>query len=141
VPSELAWQTLLSEPFVLMVPRELADRPWRTLLRTQPFIRYERNSFGGRLVDRFLKKIRVTVNDVIELDELQGIVGLVSRKVGVALIPQSSALVIPDEVSVLSLGEDTFYRDIGLVQRETRAMQSATLQFATCVYAACGVRP
>jgi DNA-binding transcriptional LysR family regulator len=81
------------------------------------------------------------VNDVIELDELQGIVGLVSRKVGVALIPQSSALVIPDEVSVLSLGEDTFYRDIGLVQRETRAVQSATLQFATCVYAACGVRP
>ncbi|MGZ5199118.1 MAG: LysR family transcriptional regulator [Telluria sp.] len=138
VPNELAWQTVLSERFVLMVPRELADRPWRTLLKTQPFIRYERNSFGGRLADRFLKKIRVSVNDVVELDELQGIVGLVSRKVGVALIPQSSALVIPDDVSILSLGDDTFHREIGLVQRETRSVQSATLRFASCVSAAAG---
>jgi DNA-binding transcriptional LysR family regulator len=141
VPGELTWRTLLAERFVLMVPDELAGQPWRTLLRTQPFIRYERSSFGGRLVDRFLKKTRIPVNDVVELDELQGIVGLVSRKVGVALIPQSSALFIPDGVTMLSLEEDTFYREIGLVQREARAAQAATLQFANCVYAATGSAP
>jgi DNA-binding transcriptional LysR family regulator len=135
LPSELAWRTLFAEQFVLMVPRALAERPVRTLLKTQPFIRYDRNSFGGRLVDRFLKKIRVTVNEVVELDELQGIVGLVSQQLGVALVPHAASLIIPDDVAVLALGEDTFYREVGLVQRETRSAQSATLQFVECVLA------
>jgi DNA-binding transcriptional LysR family regulator len=135
LPSELTWRTLLAEQFVLMVPRELAGQPWRTLLKTQPFIRYDRASFGGRLVDRFLKKIRITANDVVELDELQGIVGLVSQQVGVALVPHAESLLVPDDVAVLSLGDETFYREVGLVQRETRTPQAATFHFATCMYA------
>jgi DNA-binding transcriptional LysR family regulator len=135
LPSELIWRTLLAEQFVLMVPRELADRPWRTLLTTQPFIRYDRNSFGGRLVDRFLKKIRVTVNEVVELDELQGIVGLVSQQVGVALVPHAVSLLVPDDVAVLSLEEETFFREVGLVQRETRTPQPASVHFADCLFA------
>jgi DNA-binding transcriptional LysR family regulator len=135
LPAELKWCNLLAERFVLMVPSELADQPWRTLLRSQPFIRYDRNSFGGRLVDRFLKKIRVTVHDVVELDELQGIVGLVAQKIGVALVPQASSLFMPEGVTALSLGDETFYREIGLVQRDARNPQFATQQFADCVYA------
>jgi len=138
LPAELHWRTLLIETFVLLVPRELADRPWRALLKSEPFIRYDRSSFGGRLVDRFLRRIRVTVQDVVELDELQGIVGLVAHGVGVALIPQSSALHMPETVRALSLGDETFTREIGLVQRHTRNEQTVTVQFAGSV---CAVLP
>jgi DNA-binding transcriptional LysR family regulator len=75
------------------------------------------------------------VNEVVELDELQGIVGLVSQQVGVALVPHAESLLIPSNVAVLSLGDDTFYREVGLVQRETRTPQSATFQFADCLFA------
>lgn len=138
LPSELTWRTLLAEEFVLMVPQALAGQPWRTLLKTQPFVRYDRASFGGRLVDRFLKKSRIAVDEVVELDELQGIVGLVSEGVGVALVPLAASLAIPDNVAVLRLGDDAFYREVGLVQRESRAAQSATLQFADCLFTAAG---
>jgi DNA-binding transcriptional LysR family regulator len=136
VPAELSWQTLLAEPFVLLAPNELAGQPWRTLLKTQPFIRYERNSFGGRLVDRFLKKVRINVNDAVELDDLQGIVGLVAQGLGVAMVPQAQSLFMPENIAVLPLGDETFYREIGLVQRETRNPQLATAKFADCVHAA-----
>jgi DNA-binding transcriptional LysR family regulator len=135
LPAELAWRPVLSEPFVLLAPTELAGHSWRSLLKSQPFIRYDRNSYGGRLVERFLKKIRVTVNEAVELDELQGIVGLVEQGAGVALIPHASALSMPAGVAVLPLGGDTFCREIGLVQRDSRSLQSASLQFADCVQA------
>src|SRR6185437_3884516 len=94
LPSELEWRTLVAEPFVLLAPKKLArgGRSWRELLRSEPFIRSERASFGGRLVDRFLRRSRLNVRDVIELDELQAIVQLVAHGIGVALIPKSVGL-------------------------------------------------
>ena len=56
LPPELGWQPLLSEPVALAVPAAMPEAPWRELLATQPFIRYDRASFGGRVVDLFLKK-------------------------------------------------------------------------------------
>jgi DNA-binding transcriptional LysR family regulator len=64
---------------------------WRALLAQQPFIRYDRASFGGRLVDRFLRQQALPVQEVCELDELDAIVGLVAQGLGVALVPQTAA--------------------------------------------------
>jgi DNA-binding transcriptional LysR family regulator len=135
LPPELKWHLLVSEPFVLLVPRKLAKEPWRVLLAREPLIRYDRNSFGGRLVDRFIKRMRINVDDVVELDELQGIVGLVAAGVGVAIIPQAATLHIPSSVRTLTLGDDTFYREVGIVERKTAEQPRASYDFATCLRA------
>ncbi|PTB21612.1 LysR family transcriptional regulator [Trinickia symbiotica] len=135
LPTELKWRTLAMEPFALLVPRDLADRPWRELLKSEPFIRYDRNSFGGRLVDRFLRRIRASVHDVVELDELQGIVGLVAQGVGVALVPLAAGLYLPKSTIALPLGDDAFAREIGLVERGALGRQPAAEEFADCVHA------
>ncbi len=89
--SDLRWQPLAHEPFRLLVPRQMAGNDWRELLSSQPFVRYDRASFGGRQVDRFLRDNHCQVRDVCEVDELDAIVQLVANGVGVALVPQSSA--------------------------------------------------
>ncbi|EIF33495.1 transcriptional regulator [Burkholderia sp. Ch1-1] len=144
LPSELEWRTLVAEPFVLLVPKVLARgkgnaRSWRELLRSEPFIRYDRTSFGGRLVDRFLRRSRLNVHDVIELDELQGIVQLVARGIGVALIPNSAGLgKWPASVAALELGEAAFQREIGLVQRPRHSRQAVAGGLADCIGMAAG---
>jgi DNA-binding transcriptional LysR family regulator len=148
LPSELEWRTLVTEPFVLLAPKALARgkakgndtaRSWRELLRTEPFIRYDRTSFGGRLVDRFLRRSRLNVHDVIELDELQAIAQLVARGIGVALIPNSAGLgKWPASVVALELGEATFQREIGLVQRPRHSRQAVAGALADCIGAAAG---
>ena len=135
LPPELKWHLLVSEPFVLLAPRKLAKEPWRVLLAREPLIRYDRNSFGGRLVDRFIKRMRINVDDVVELDELQGIVGLVAAGVGVAIIPQAATLHIPSSVRTLTLGDDTFYREVGIVERKTAEQPRASYDFAACLRA------
>lgn len=131
LPPELKWQPLLSEPFVLVVPRKLAKEPWRALLGREPLIRYDRNSFGGRLVDRFIKRMRLNVDDVVELDDLQGIVELVAAKVGVAIVPRTATMHFPSTVRVLSFGDDIFYREVGTVERATGDNHDTRNQFAS----------
>jgi DNA-binding transcriptional LysR family regulator len=139
LPSELEWRTLVTEPFVLLVPKQLArsQRGWRDLLKSEPFIRYDRTSFGGRLVDRFLRRSRLNVRDVIEVDELQAIVQLVARGIGVALIPSTVGLgKWPPNVATLELGDSTFQREIGLVQRPRHSRQAVADVLADCIGAA-----
>lgn len=123
LPSDLQWHLLLSEPFVLLASERCRHIDWRALLESEPFIRYDRNAFDGRLVDQFLRKSKISVTDAIELDELQGIVHLVRRGAGVALLPNTIALSLPEGVAALSLGDATFFREVGLVERPPHSRQ------------------
>ncbi|SDR44455.1 LysR family transcriptional regulator [Paraburkholderia tuberum] len=139
LPSELEWRTLVAEPFVLLAPKKLArgGRSWRELLRSEPFIRYDRASFGGRLVDRFLRRARLGVRDAVELDELQAIVQLVARGMGVALIPNTAGLgKWPASVVALELGDASFEREIGLVLRPRHSRPVVADALAECIASA-----
>ena len=116
--SDLRWTTLAREPYRLIVPRDVPGDDWAELLSSQPFIRYDRSSFGGRQVDRFLRQMHFTLREVSELDELDAIVKLVANGVGAALVPQTAAhRRWPAAVRAVDLGQHTFHRDIGLVHR------------------------
>ncbi|MDH4556772.1 LysR family transcriptional regulator [Pseudomonas sp. BN417] len=116
--SDLRWTTLAREPYRLIVPRDIPGDDWAELLSSQPFIRYDRSSFGGRQVDRFLRQMHFTLREVSELDELDAIVKLVANGVGAALVPQTAAhRRWPAAVRAVDLGQHTFHRDIGLVHR------------------------
>lgn len=118
LPQGLQWSTLAHEPFNLIVPKNVPGDDIAELLTSQPFIRYDRSSFGGRQVERFLRDMNFAVKEICEVDELEAILKLVSNGVGVALLPQTSAWRCwPAAVRALSLGEKVFYRDVGLIHR------------------------
>ncbi|MDP9651584.1 LysR family transcriptional regulator [Paraburkholderia caledonica] len=116
--SDLRWTTLASEPFRLLVPRSAPEEDWVELLANRPFIRYDRTSFGGRLVDRFLRSMHFSVQEVCEVDELEAIARLVANGLGVALVPEvATHRRWPAAVRAIDLGDHTFHRDVGLVHR------------------------
>jgi DNA-binding transcriptional LysR family regulator len=124
--SDLHWTPLAHEPFRLVVPRGTRGRDWLALATTLPFIRYDRASFGGRQVDRFLRRMQLNVREICELDELDAIVRLVENGVGAALLPQTAQYRRwPAGVRAIDLGQHTFHRDIGLVHRDPRQMSDA----------------
>lgn len=120
---DLRWTTLAHEPFRLLVPRHVQGENWAELLSSQPFVRYNRASFGGRQVDRFLRAAHLVVQEVCELDELDAIVRLVADGAGIALVPETvSDRRWPAAVRSIDLGVQTFHRDIGLVHRATDSL-------------------
>ncbi|WP_312182199.1 LysR substrate-binding domain-containing protein [Pantoea sp. CTOTU46764] len=109
LPPGLRWSALAHEPFHLILPKNVAGDDIAELLTSQPFIRYDRSSFGGRRVDRFLREMNFAVKEICEVDELEAIFKLVSNGVGVALLPQTSAWRRwPAAVRALSLGDNIF---------------------------------
>ena len=130
--SDLRWTTLAREPFRLIVPKQHRSRTdWGELLSSQPFVRYDRASFGGRQVDRFLRSAHVTVRELCELGELNAIVRLVAGGVGIALVPQTVDHVRwPAGVRAIDLGDHTFYREIGLIHRAASTLSEPTRALA-----------
>jgi DNA-binding transcriptional LysR family regulator len=84
---ELVWTSLYAEPMVLLAPRKLEGAHPRTVLQSQPFIRFDPTQHTGRLVERTLRRLRVKPAELLELNALEGIVELVRSGLGVAVVP------------------------------------------------------
>lgn len=122
LPKELLEVSLAREPFVLITPLSVtADEPLQ-ILAEQPFVRYDRRSFGGRLVSKFLREQHIDVHDTLELDELEAIVRMVENGMGVSLIPRAGLwLQRPTQLRVIELGPLTFHRElVALLRRAQR---------------------
>ena len=134
LPKELSAQVIRREPFVLIVPLDLPGDDPLQLLTDHPHVRYDRNSFGGRLVTRFLREQRIDVQSALELDELEAIVKMVECGLGVSLLPRAGLwLEYGANVRVIPLGELTFYREMVLLQRYSHRMQPIQQLFAQCL--------
>lgn len=134
LPKELHAEVLREEDFVLIVPRELeGDDPLR-ILASQPLVRYDRTSFGGRQVTRFLRRQRLEVQVALELDELDAIVRMVEAGLGVSLIPEAGLWLEREAaIRVIRLGELTFQRRIVLLTRHGQRSQPILQLFARCL--------
>ncbi|CAI8810338.1 LysR family transcriptional regulator [Pseudomonas sp. IT-P395] len=134
LPKELSAQVIRREPFVLIVPSQVDGDDALRLLAERPHVRYDRNSFGGRLVTRFLREQRIEVNVALELDELEAIVKMVESGLGVSLLPKAGLwLDHPLKVRIIELGELTFYREMVLLQRYSQRNQPIQKLFAQCL--------
>lgn len=134
LPKELSAQVIRREPFVLIVPTTVEGDDPLQLLAEHPHVRYDRNSFGGRLVTQFLREQRIDVQVVLELDELEAIVKMVECGLGVSLLPRAGLWLEHSlKVRVIELGELTFYREMVVLQRYSQRSQPIQQLFARCL--------
>ncbi len=126
IPPELKWVPLLKERFVAVAPRG-SPGDLKTLLATVPFIRYNRHSTGGQLVDRYLKRHRLWVQEGMELDEPAVILQMVGEGLGCAIIP---ADLVPlrqtPNIEEVPMPGAPLYREIGVLVRQS-ALKRATV--------------
>lgn len=140
LPKELHAELIQREPFVLIAPPGVpGDDPLQLLLE-QPLVRYDRSSFGGRQVSRFLRRHRLDVRPGLELDELDAIVKMVESGLGVALVPSAGLwLEQAPRVRVLSLGGATFHRELVLLSRHSNRQLPVQQLFRRCLQQALGL--
>jgi DNA-binding transcriptional LysR family regulator len=87
LPKTCEWTMLREEPLILLAPRALAEEDPHQLLRNQPFIRYDRNQWGGRSAEQYLRSIGIVPIERFELNALNAIAVMVDRGLGVSLVP------------------------------------------------------
>jgi len=116
MPKGLEWRLLRSEPLILIAPGTASGRDPQSLLATEPFIRYDRNFWGGKLADRYLAQTGITLRERFELDALDAIAVMVDRGLGVSVVPDW-APPWPAGLSLakLPLPAKNLAREIGLI--------------------------
>ncbi|AHI26320.1 transcriptional regulator, LysR family [Komagataeibacter xylinus E25] len=87
IPKSVGWLMLRDEPLLLIAPEGVALDDPHKVIATHPFIRYDRNQWGGHIVDRYLRQNNIKAREWLELDALEAIAALVNRGLGVAIVP------------------------------------------------------
>jgi DNA-binding transcriptional LysR family regulator len=86
-PKACLFSPVREEPLVVIASARHASADALALLRREPFIRYDRNHWGGNVVDHYLKKQRIRPAERFEMDSLEAIAVMVDRDLGVSLVP------------------------------------------------------
>lgn len=87
LPKSLGWQVLVEEPLCVLAPAAMAGRDPLALLASEPFIRYDRSMWGGRMADTWLREHQIQPQERIEIDALNAIATFVHQGLGVSLVP------------------------------------------------------
>ncbi len=87
LPKTCQWLLLREEPLVVLAPQAMAGRDPHELLETEPFIRYDRNQWGGRQAEEYLHAAGIIPHERFELNALNAIAVMVDRGLGVSLVP------------------------------------------------------
>ena len=137
VPKTCEFSLIRREKLLLIAPGATPTRDVRALLTTLPFIRYDRQHWGGRLADAYLRQSGLRPAERFELDSLEAIAVMVDRGLGVSLVPDW-APPWPSGLLLLKLPLDEApTRDIGVLWLTA----SPRLRAVRAFVAACGDAP
>lgn len=108
---------LMREPLVLIAPPETAGHSPEDLVRSYPFIRYNREAWVGELVNRVLKRHRLRVSEGLVLDTREAIITMVHHGLGISIVPMPprDQRTGPPVLEV-RLGEPTVHRTLCLIE-------------------------
>lgn len=93
IPKACEWRALMDEPLVVVAPRGLAaGRGAHELLRSEPFIQYDRSVLGGQMAARYLRQHGISPLTRLEINGLMSIAAMVDQGLGISLLPDWSAM-------------------------------------------------
>lgn len=126
MPVGVVFRDLAQEPMQMITSVEEAEDDPIALLKSRPFIRFNRNAVVGALIDTWIVSKRIRVSETMELDSPEAIASMVQANLGVSIVPDL-AVKPNDGVAVkrLDLGPDAPKRTLGLVHQKDQVKMQA----------------
>ena len=103
---------------IVVAPPDCRLTDWREVLTTYPFIRLNRSAGMGKVIDRALQEHRLVVDEVMELDSSETVVGMVRAGIGAGIVSAGRLRRLPTgEVVAMPFGEPPVQRRVVLIER------------------------
>jgi DNA-binding transcriptional LysR family regulator len=133
LPQSAVWTELYKEPMVLILPQKSQKSRrspvnYKDISNQLPFIRFERKTWTGNLVDQTIKINKLKIIEGMEINSVEAIIELVRQGLGYSIIPQLANVDWKNDrrVSICTLPGKTIYRKVGLLERKQHSRQSVT---------------
>jgi len=128
----MSWHPFVSETLVVITPESHKGDDIVDILQTKPYIRFKRNTWTGELIASTIKDLNIKVKSVVETDSLDSVWNMVACGMGVSVVPyfthknnsaddsvHDTTSHRPENVRIVSLGDNSVELITGLVQRST----------------------
>ena len=129
MPDGLEFRPLVDEKMQLIAAIEEPEEDPIALLKSKPFIRFNRNAVVGTLIENWILSKGISVSETMELDSPEAIASMVQANLGVSIVP---ALAVepqdPAAVKRIDLGAGAPTRTLGLVFKRDHLKTQATLE-------------
>jgi DNA-binding transcriptional LysR family regulator len=130
LPQNVQWTELYKEPMILITPASLSKRN-ASLAQFEPklpFIRFERNTWTGHLVDQTIKANKLSIQEGMELNSVEAIIELVRQGLGYSIVPKLANIAWENDrqLSIRDLSGKAIYRKVGLLERKKHSRQNVT---------------
>jgi DNA-binding transcriptional LysR family regulator len=130
LPQNMQWTELYTEPMILIYPaakNKKGSTP-KELSADLPFIRFERNTWTGHLVDQTIRSSKLAVKEGMELNSVEAIIELVRQGLGYAIVPKLANIAweADKQLQILELAGKTIYRKVGLLEKRKHSRQNIT---------------
>ena len=130
LPQNVQWTELYREPMILITPALTTNKGTKSSPRIKlPFIRFERNTWTGHLVDQTIKANKLPVEESMELNSVEAIIELVRQGIGYSIVPKLANISweTDRQLAIQKLPGKTIYRKVGLLERKKHSRQNITL--------------
>lgn len=123
----LIWTTFGKEELVLIAPLDSPNLPPEKLLESNPYIRFSRSAWVGKIIEDYLNEQSITVNETMQLDTLEALSVMVYHGLGVSVVPRRKPS-YPGSLALkqLSFSKNAPYRNLVLIEREDSSKKSFT---------------
>jgi len=131
LPQNVQWTELYKEPMILISPVSPSKRKTGASHTDPklPFIRFERNTWTGHLVDQTIKANKLFIQEGMELNSVEAIIELVRQGLGYSIVPKLANISWENDrqLRIQELPGKTIYRKVGLLERKKHGRQNITL--------------
>jgi DNA-binding transcriptional LysR family regulator len=130
LPQNMQWTELYTEPMILIYPtvRNKKGSPAEAFFNNLPFIRFERNTWTGHLVNQTIRSSKLVIKEGMELNSVEAIIELVRQGLGYAIVPKLASIAweADKQLLIAELTGKTIYRKVGLLERKKHSRQNIT---------------
>jgi len=130
LPQNVQWTELYTEPMVLIYPaiKSKKGSAIKELSNDLPFIRFERKTWTGHLVDQTIRASKLAVKEGMELNSVEAIIELVRQGLGYAIVPKLANISWDSDkqLQIAELNGKTIFRKVGLLERKKHSRQNIT---------------
>ncbi len=126
-PSSLTITPLYQDLFWAVAAQHLKGASLMELLEGQPFLRFDKRAWAGRVIEQELGRMGIRVTEEMELDSQEALSRMASRGLGVAVVPLSDDDVQRlQDVTLLPFGDPQIVRRIVLLEHQKNSRQHLT---------------
>lgn len=126
---------IVDEPMVLVAPRTAPENEWKAAVKAHPYLATHRRSGMGLWAAKMFRNAGMVVNEAMELDSSEAIVGLARAGLGVGAVPigrlslgqrkppQAGKPITLGNLKVMTFGDPPLKRSLVIVERKSSKRQ------------------